>query len=212
MSTEETPKGLPAGLAGFEDQASFSIILNEEIIGAARSIWRPDGSFEGHTIISIAGQATQTTVTIVPDADGRWKEIVNQSPAGVRTSVREGISVTSTFKRDSQERTTTYETPRDAVPLENGAIGLSSQALRLYDHDKGGAQEFPILIGGSPPVEMTLEVKESNVRSVDGRDIALTKYQYSLNGYDLYALADETFKIYLVEVPAQNAAFVRDGF
>jgi len=29
-NSEETPKGLPASLAGFEDQASFSIILNEE--------------------------------------------------------------------------------------------------------------------------------------------------------------------------------------
>jgi hypothetical protein len=30
---EETPKGLPASLAGFEDQASFSIMLNEEKLG-----------------------------------------------------------------------------------------------------------------------------------------------------------------------------------
>jgi uncharacterized protein len=212
MSTEETPKGLPAGLADFEDQASFSIILNEEIIGAARSTWRPDGSFEGHTIISLAGQTVQTTVSIVPDSDGRWKEIVNQSPAGVRTSIRDGISVTSAFKSDSQEQTTTYETPRDAVLGENGAPTLISQALRLYDHDKGGAQVFPILIGGSPPVELTLEVKEENVRNVDGRDIKLTNYLYSIKGYDLYAWADETGKIYLVEIPAQKAALVRDGF
>lgn len=78
-NSEANPKGLPASLAGFEDQASFSIIVNEEILGAAQSTWRPDGSFEGRSIISLAGQTAQTTVTIVPDNDGRWKEIVNRS-------------------------------------------------------------------------------------------------------------------------------------
>jgi len=50
-NSEETPKGLPASLAGFEDQASFSIILNEERLGARESIWRPDGSFEARSIV-----------------------------------------------------------------------------------------------------------------------------------------------------------------
>src|SRR5215467_13713749 len=50
-NSEETPKGLPASLAGFEDQASFSIIVNEESLGAAQFTWRPDGSFEGRSII-----------------------------------------------------------------------------------------------------------------------------------------------------------------
>jgi hypothetical protein len=137
-NSEETPKGLPASLAGFEDQASFSIILDlKESLGARESTWRPDGSFEARSIISLAGQTVQTTITIVPDNDGRWKEIVNRSPVGVRTSVREGISVTRTFKSDSQEQTTTYETPLGAVLFDNDALALISQALRLYDHNKG---------------------------------------------------------------------------
>jgi uncharacterized protein len=211
-NSEKTPKGLPASLAGFEDQASFSIILNEESLGAAQSTWGPDGSFEGHSVISLAGQTVQTTVTIVPDNDGRWIEIVNRSPLGVRTSVREGISVTSAFKSDSREQITTYETPVGAVLFDNDAPALISQALRLYDHDKGGAQKFPALIGDEPPVELTLEVKEKTGRNVDGRDIALTRYLYGIPGLDIYVWADETGKIYLVEIPAQYAAFVRDGF
>jgi hypothetical protein len=208
-NSEETPKGLPASLAGFEDQASFSIILNEESLGARESTWRPDGSFEARSIVSLAGQTVQTTITIVPDNDGSWKEIVNRSPVGVRTSVREGVSVTRTFKSDSQEQTTTYETPLGAVLFDNDAPALISQALRLYDHNKGGAQKFPALIGGGPTVELTLEVKEKTVRNVDGRDIALIKYQYGIPGFDLYAWADETGKIYLVEKPAANAAVWR---
>ena len=125
-NSEETPKGLPASLAGFEDQASFSIIVNEESLGAAQSTWRPDGSFEGHSIVSLAGQTVQTTVTIVPDNDGRWKEIVNRSPLGVRTSVREGISVTSAFKSDSREQTTNYETTLGAALFDNYGHNSSS--------------------------------------------------------------------------------------
>src|SRR5262249_25956136 len=118
-NSEKTPKGLPASLAGFEDQASFSIIVNEEIMGAAQSTWRRDGGFEGNSIFSLAGQTVQTTVTIVPDKDGRWIEIVNRSPVGVRSSVREGISVTRAYKSDSREQTTTYETPLGAVLFDN---------------------------------------------------------------------------------------------
>src|SRR5262245_38738639 len=136
-NSEGTPKGLPASLAGFEDQASFSIIVNEENLGSAQSAWRRDGGFEGHSIFSLAGQTVQTTVTIVPDNDGRWKEIVNRSPLGVRSSVREGMSVTRAFKSESREQTTTYETPLGAVLFDNDAPALISQALRLYDHDKG---------------------------------------------------------------------------
>src|SRR5262245_1022189 len=211
-NSDETPKGLPASLAGFEDQASFSIILNEEILGSAQSTWGRDGGFEGHSIFSLAGQTVQTTVTIVPDHDGRWIEIVNRSPVGVRTSVRDGISVTRAFKSDSREQTTTYETPLGAVLFDQDAPALISQALRLYDHNKGGAQKFPALMGDEPPVELTLDVKEKTVRNIDGRDIALIKYLYGIPGFDLYAWVDETGKIYLVEIPAANAAVVRNGF
>jgi len=211
-NSEGTPKGLPASLAGFEDQAIFSIIVNEENLGSAQSTWRRDGGFEGNSIFSLAGQTVQTTVTIVPDKDGRWIEIVNRSPLGVRSSVREGMSVTRAFKSDSREQTTTYETPLGAVLFDQDAPALISQALRLYDHDKGGAQKFPALIGDEPPVELTLDVKEKTVRNVDGRDIALTRYLYGIPGADLYAWADETGRIYLVEIPAQYAAYVRDGF
>lgn len=34
---QKSPKGLPATLAGFEDQASFSLVLNEERLGSMQS-------------------------------------------------------------------------------------------------------------------------------------------------------------------------------
>src|SRR5262245_47184533 len=98
-NSEGTPKGLPASLAGFEDQASFSIIVNEESLGARESTWRPDGSFEARSIISLAGQTVQTTITIVPDNDGRWKEIVNRSPLVSGPAYARTINPTHLVKR-----------------------------------------------------------------------------------------------------------------
>src|SRR5262249_29937390 len=44
----EEPKGPPASLAGFEDEASFSLILNEERLAVMQSSWKKDGSFDSH--------------------------------------------------------------------------------------------------------------------------------------------------------------------
>jgi hypothetical protein len=86
-------------------------------------------------MVAVVENTAQTTVTIVPDNDGRWIEIVNRSPLGVRTSVRDGISVTSAFKSDSREQTTTYETPLGAVLFDNDTPALISSAIgRIHHH------------------------------------------------------------------------------
>ena len=79
---QKTPKGLPATLAGFEDQASFFLVVNEERVGAMQSTWKKDGSFEGHATISLAGQKAEVTNRIAPDADGRWATISIESAVG----------------------------------------------------------------------------------------------------------------------------------
>src|SRR5579864_795069 len=39
---QKTPKGLPATLAGFEDQANFSLVVNEERLGSMQSTWKKE--------------------------------------------------------------------------------------------------------------------------------------------------------------------------
>jgi hypothetical protein len=58
---QKAPKGLPATLAGFEDQASFFLVVNEERLGSMQSTWKKDGSFESHATISMAGQKAEVT-------------------------------------------------------------------------------------------------------------------------------------------------------
>jgi uncharacterized protein len=204
----ETPKGLPATLAGFEDQATFFLILNEERLGTMQSTWKKDGSFESHASISLAGQTRQTSTKISPDADGRWAKIIVEDPVGAQTLVRDGASVTRTFK----EKTTTLETKQGALLFDSNSPALMSQAIRAYDRTKGGAQKFPLLVLPGAAIEVTLEAKETAEHAVGGKDLSLTKFLYGIRGLDLYAFADNTGKIYLVEVPAQKAAFVRDGY
>src|SRR5262249_47654724 len=60
--------------------------------------------------------------------------------------------------------------------------------------------------------ELNLEAIETVVRDLDGHDVALTKFRYGIPGFDLLVWADETGKVYLIDVPSQSAAWVRDGY
>lgn len=202
------PKGPPASLAGFEDEASFVLIVNEEQIGSLNSTWKKDGSFEGHMKVSIAGQSVEATTRIIPDTDGRWKKIVVEAPAATVTLVREGSQVTRTVK----EKSTTWETREGVLLYDNNAPMLLSHAIRAYDRSKGGPQKFPLLGIPGAALDVTIEAKGKVERAVGGKDISLTNFVYSLPGVDLQVFADAAGKVYLVEVPTQKAAFVREGY
>lgn len=204
--------GLPASLAGFEDEASFDIVVNEETLGTVASSWTSDGAFEARSRLSVAGQTVETRINITPDADGRWKEIVAVSPDGTRTSTRDGTSVTRFYRGALREQTTTFETPADALLFDNYAPALIGQALRRYDRAAGGEQRFPLLVGGRPPVTLTVEALESAERTIGGRELALTRFRYGVPGVDLFVWAGDDGRVYLVEVPAQRAVFVRAGY
>jgi pimeloyl-ACP methyl ester carboxylesterase len=205
---QKTPKGLPATLAGFEDQANFSLVVNEERLGSMQSTWKKDGSFESHAAISLAGQKAEATTRIVPEADGRWRTITLESAVGTITLKREGSSVTRTFK----DKTTTLETREGVVIFENNSPALVSQAIRAYDRSKGGTQQLPLLVLTGRAVDVTLEAKETAEHAIGGKDLTLTKFLYGLPGLDLFVWADSAAKVYLIEIPAQKAAFVREGY
>jgi putative CocE/NonD family hydrolase len=200
--------GPPASLAGFEDRARFALMVNEEVLGSMESTWNLDGSFDCQSRLTLAGQTVETSVTIVPDSDGRWTRIVMKLPVGTLTVDREGSFVTRRFG----EKTSTLETQTGVLLFDNEAPTLMSQALRLYDHERGGVQKFPLLVGAKVAAELTLDVIERAVRSVGGRDLALTKYVYGIPGADLHAWADAGGKLYLIEVPAQSVVLLREGF
>jgi hypothetical protein len=201
-------KGLPATLAGFEDQANFTLFLNGQRLTMMESTWKKNGSFEGHAAINLAGEKTETTTRIVPAADGRWARITLESALGLVMLTRQGSIVTHMFKRKKN----TWETREGLVLFDNNSPALISQALRRYDRKKGGVQKFPLLILPDTLAELTVEAKRTTVYKIAGKNRTLTKFLYGLPGMDIYAWADAEGKVYLVNVPAQKAAFVREGY
>jgi hypothetical protein len=181
----EMPIGLPASLAGFADEARFTLMIDGQKLGTLQVAWRADGSFATTSRIVFAGQTAETSVTIVPDGEGRWREVTCRLAAGTLTVTRQGSNVTRRFK----ERTSTLETPEGCLLFDQEAPMLISQALRLYDHAEGGVQTFPLLLAIKTPATLSLEATETAVRSAGGRDLALTRFRYGVPGIVTATLA-----------------------
>ncbi len=203
-----TAQAQPASLAGFEDQGSFLLYVNEDRVATITFHWRPDGSYEGKMTVSMAGQTVTSGLQITPDAEGRWLKILMESPLGPVNVTREGREGRRTFK----DQTTTFQI-RENVPVYSDlAPALMSHAIRMYDKTKGGQQKLPLFIIPGVGREVTLELKDKVERSVGGRDLAFARFHYGLPGVDTTVWVDEQGKVYLIDVPQQKAMFVREGY
>lgn len=198
----------PAPLSGFKDEGVFFLYLNEDRIATMKFQWQTDGAFESQSTITMAGQSVTTTYSIVPDKEGRWVNITVKSPQGPITTVREGEVARRTFK----EKTETVNIKPASRLFGNYSPALMSQAVRLYDRAKGGKQSFPLVIIPGVMMEASLEYKDQVERSVGGKDLQFFRYLYGLPGVDVTVWVDGDGKLYLGDVPAQHAAYVREGY
>jgi putative CocE/NonD family hydrolase len=198
----------PAPLSGFSDEGIFRIYLNEDPIAEVNFKWMEDGTFTNTAVISISGQSMTTTVDISTNKDGRWIKIIQNAPQGTLTLDREGSIVTQAIK----EKKATMELIDGAVLFDNYSPALTSQAVKVYDTEKGGKQTFPCFSIPGFMGTVTLEFLEEVERVVGEKDIKFRKFLYALADVDLFLWVDEANKLYLAEVPAQKASYVRDGF
>jgi putative CocE/NonD family hydrolase len=205
---EIKPPIRPASLAGFEDEGTFYIYLNEDRLATIKFKWQKDGSFENASTLSMAGQTVKQSLKVTPDKEGRWEKIVAESPQGTRTLVREGDKAKLTFK----DQITTVTLKSGATLFDNFSPALASQLVRAYDKSKGGKQTVPTFVVPGAIVDVTLEAKEPVERSIGGKDIKFARLLASLAGVDITLWSDDGGKVYLGEVPQQHAAFVRDGY
>ena len=198
----------PAPLSGFKDEGVFFLYLNEDRIATMKFQWQADGSFENQATISMAGQSVTTTYSIVPDKEGRWVNITSKGPQGPVITVREGEVARRTFK----EKTETVNIKPASRLFGNYSPALMSQAVRLYDRVKGGKQSFPLVIIPGVMMEASLEYKDTVERSLGGKDLRFFRYLYGLPGVDVTVWVDADGRLYLGDVPAQHAAYVREGY
>ena len=202
------PAGLPVSLAGFTDDATFYLFVNEERLVTIETQWKSDGSLETTNTLAMGGQSVTRRMSITPDEDGRWKRIAVDSPMGPVTLERDG----TTARRTIKEKTDTLEMKAGTVLFENMTPALMSLAVRQYDKAKGGKQTFPLFIVPSIVMEGSLQAEEPATRNIDGRDQRFARYTYGLPGVNLQLWVDENAKVCLGEVPAQHAAYVRKGY
>jgi hypothetical protein len=200
--------GRPAVLRGLADEAGYVIYKDDEPIIRIRQKLSATGLLEADATVSLAGQSAQFALKISVDDEGRFTRIDQETPVGQVTSVRDGAIVTVT----ARGKTTTITLKPDTILFENFTPGLISMALRAYDRTRGGKQTFPLFIVPQIVMEGSLEPGDKAQRSVGGRDYEFQRYTYALPGVDLTVWADADGRVYFVDVPAQHAAYVREGF
>jgi len=198
----------PASLKNPGEDTNFSLYINEDRVGTIKTKWLPAGGYEHVATLSIGGQSVTTTTTITVDADGRWTQVNSTSPAANATCVREG----ATARRTIKDKTTTIDVKPEARLFDNYGPALMSQEVRLYDRAKGGKQTFPVIILPGIAMDASLEFQDQVERNVSGKDLPFFRYTYTLAGIDIKIWTDGDGRLYMGTVPAQHAAYVRDGY
>lgn len=206
-SQPEKP-ALPAPLSGFADEGTFNLYKDEDRLAVITFKLTADGALRSKSVLSMAGQTVESELEIPAAPDGLWDRMEMKTALGPVSVVREGGDIKITFK----EKTTTIKLAPDTVLFENFSPVLMSQAIRRYDRAKAGKQALQLFIVPNVCMAASLELTGSEERSVGGRDYKLDKYTYGLPGVDVVVWADADGRVYLGDVPAQHAAYVRAGF
>ncbi len=198
----------PASLAGFKDEGTFHLFVNEERIGTMKFKWSSDGAFQNEAVLSMAGQSVTTVDTITVDAEGRWTRLEIKAPTGTVTAVREGDTARRTFK----EKTEIIKVKPGSVLFANYGPALMGMAVRNYDRAKGGKQPLDVVILPGVAMEGSIEFKSRVERTVAGKDLSLDHFVFTIVGIEIMLYTDSDAKVYLGEVPVQKAAYVREGY
>lgn len=202
------PSGPPAALAGFADEGKFRLYVNDDAVATIEFTWAEDGHFENTQVISTAGQTVTRRLNITPDDAGIWKRITLDTAKGPATLERVG----DVARRTVGESVTNIPLRAGAVLFENTSPALTSMAVRAYDRQKGGKQTLPVFFVPSGVADATLEALTPETRVVGSGVMAYSRYTFGLPGVDATVWADDTGRVFLVDIPAQHAAFAREGY
>lgn len=197
-----------AALGGFEDEGTFHVYVNEQPILTNQFVWKMDGSYTADCTLAVAGQSVQMGIAIKPGPDGTWMEMAMNTPVGPVQVLRSDSTAVVTVKG----QTSTVVLRDGTILFENFNPALMSMAVRGYDPRKAGKQFLRAFIIPDANVEVGLEFKESLERSVNGRDVRLAHYVMSHPGVDVQLYVDDAKRVIWGDVPAQHAAYIREGY
>ncbi len=198
-------------LKGPADQGVFLLLQREERLGRIEHDWRADGSYRGTMTMSVAGQTLRVETELDTDEDGSLLRFSQEAPTGrVVLEMLDG-TLRRTVTRGGKDTRLDIELKPGTVVFENYSPVLWSHAVRCYDEQAGGRQEFPLLLLPQGLVEGWLERTGTETRTVAGRDLELVRYTYGVPGVDVHLWCLDG-QLVLAEVPAQAATMVRTGY
>ncbi|MDH4198451.1 MAG: CocE/NonD family hydrolase, partial [Candidatus Aminicenantes bacterium] len=204
------PEVRPLPISGFEETGVFKLFVRESEIARLEYALTKDGQYTRKFIISMAGQKSEDTLTISSNAQGEWESMRIVAPTETVNIKRVGDTVELKLEKKGQSYSAKLE--QGHILYDNYGPVFESLMLRAYDTAKKGVQKFPRFLIPSKSVTVDLEYKGQDIRTVKGRDVEFQRFNLNLIGIEVGILADAEHRIYLMDVPVQQAAFVREGY
>ena len=206
QAPDTTASAFPLNI--MKDEGRIILYVNEEPLITDRFTWLPTGAFTSEYVVSVGGQSVTTSFSIEVDAAGLWRKIDMITPQGPVTATRDGAKVSVKVR----DQVRSLDLRPGTILFENFSPALMSQAVAAYDQGKGGKQTFPLFIIPAVVMDASLERLGVAERFVGGEPRAFTLYRYYLPGVDVTVWVDKDNKVCLGDVPAQHAAYVREGY
>ncbi len=200
----------PLPISGFEETGAFKLFVRESEIGRIEYTLTKDGQYSRKFVISMAGQKSEDTLTIASNPQGEWESMKIVAPTEIVHIKRVGDAVELKLEKKGQSYSAKLD--QGHILYDNYGPVFESLMLRAYDLEKKGVQKFPRFLIPSKSVTVDLEYKGKEFRSVKGREVEFQRFDLNLIGIEVGVLADAEHRIYLMDVPVQQAAFVREGY
>jgi len=196
-------------LAGPADEGRFTLYVNEEPLIEIRHRWEESGAYSSEMVLSMAGQTVETKYEVEVDEDGRWVRMKIEVPARTVRYERSESEVSIVTSTDDEA---TVELKPGTLLYDNYQPAWLRQLAAAYDREAGGEQIFPLLFTQGVVFEVTAERLESRERTVTGRDLVFERFDVMLVDVAVELWVDDEGRVVLIDVPAQHAAYVREGY
>jgi len=200
----------PRPMSGYPESGVFKLFVMESEIGRIEYSLTAEGRYERKFTLSMGGQKVDDFLKVEPDILGEWESIEMTSPTDTVT-VKRDLDTARFQVKSTGEKYSVKLTPGHIIDDNYGPVFYSFM-LRAYDMKTKGVQKFSRYLVPSKFLDFEVEFKGQELREVKGRDLEFYRYTVNIMGLEVILLADARHRIELMDVPAQKAAFVREGY
>lgn len=208
IGAEEEISPLP--ISGFSEKAAFKLFINESQIGTIQYTLTAEGAYERKFILALAGQKAEYALHVRTNDKGVWEEMIFTDPTETATLKREKDHAILTLKNKGETHSVSLQDKH--LLYDNYGPVFESFMLKQYDRDKKGKQVFPRFIAPVRTTDVELEYKGRESRRIGEKEMIFWRFDFTIMGIAVEVWADEESRIYMMNVPVQYAAFVREGF